>query len=306
MRLCADIGGSFIDIGLIDDRGVILDRWKHSTPVHDWPAFVATFKTVLAGRIDGLADDSPVCIAVAGLVDPDTGAITSANIPCIHTRPLAADLGAALGRPVTVINDADAFVLAEAGLGTGRGHARVFGVILGTGVGGGIVEDGTIVTGAYGIEGEWGHGELLVDSPIAPGSVPVFACGCGRSGCLDTVGSARGLERLHVFLHGVRTTSLDITRDWQANDDAATATVEYFVRLVAGPIGMILNTYPATIVPVGGGLSNCAPLIARIDEQVRRGMLVRPDRPVVVPSALGDQAGLLGAALASGFAIGAT
>lgn len=300
MRLCADIGGSFVDMGVVDEGGGVHFRARFPTPLTDWAAFVDLFRSKLAEHADTLPAESPLCLAAAGLADPDTGALTSANIPSLHGRRIVADLTAALGRPVSVINDADAFALAEATLGVGRGHRRVFGIILGTGVGGGLVEDGQVLLSAHGIGGEWGHGAVLVDSPIAPGSVPIFSCGCGRTGCLDTIGGARGLERLHAFLHnGAIATSSAITGGWLAGDTACEATIAYYVQLLAGPIAMFLNSFPAQIVPVGGGLSNCIPMIARLDTAVRAGMLEQMDHAILVPTILGDRAGLLGAALGS-------
>lgn len=298
MRLCADIGGSFIDMGLVDARGEIHDRQRHATPVTDWPALIAAFRDALDRHVDVIAPNAPVCIALAGVADPATGTIVSSNIASIHGRRFD-DFGAALGRPVSLINDADAFALAEATLGAGRDHRRVFGIILGTGVGGGMVEDRTVLVDAHGIGGEWGHGEVLVESPLAPGAVPVFDCGCGRRGCLDTIGGARGMERLHSFLHGEARASQEITDGWMAKEAKSSATINYYTRLLAGPIAALLNSFPATIVPVAGGLSNCEPLIALIDKRVRVGLLSRPTNPVVVCTELRSRAGLLGAALAS-------
>ena len=300
MRLCADIGGSFVDMGIVGARGEIRDRQRYPTPVGDWHALVALFRDALERHGGIIGADTPVCISLAGVADPASGTITSSNTPSVHGRRFD-DFGAALRRPVSIINDADAFALAEATLGAGRDHRRVFGIILGTGVGGGLVEDSTVLVDAHGIGGEWGHGEILVESPVVPGSVPVFECGCGRTGCLDTVGGARGMERLHAWLHdGARPTSVEITSGWIAGDAACGATIDYYSRLLAGPIATFLNSFPATIVPVGGGLSNCEPLIDLLDRRVRTGMLTRPADRVVVRTELRDRAGLLGAALASG------
>ncbi len=295
MRLCADVGGSFIDIAAFDDDARILWRRKTRTPVDDWARFVAVF----AEAAEVVPCDR-VSIATAGLVDPVGGVVTSANIPCIDGRRLADELRAALARPVTVVNDADAFVLAEATLGVGRGHERVFGIILGTGVGGGLVERGRIVSGAGGIGGEWGHGQVIQASPVAPEAMPVFACGCGRRGCLDTIGSARGLERLHRFLHGVEADSIAITRGAEAGEARAAATVAWFCDLLGGPIAMLLHAMSATIVPVGGGLANATALIAALDARVRANLLTPVATPVVVPGRLGDEAGLIGAFVAGG------
>lgn len=293
MRLCADVGGSFIDIAAFDDDARIGWRHKTRTPVDDWAAFVAAFAE--AARA---VPCNRVSIATAGLVDPLTGIVTSANIPCIDGRRLADDLRAALALPVTVVNDADAFVLAEATLGAATGHDRVFGIILGSGVGGGLVECGRIVSGAGGIGGEWGHGQVIHASPLAPDAMPVFACGCGRRGCLDTIGSARGLERLHRFLHGVAADSIAITRGAEAGDVQAAATVAYFCDLLGGPIAMLLHAVSATIVPVGGGLANATALIAALDARVRANLLTPVTTAMVVPGRLGNEAGLIGAFVA--------
>jgi len=293
MRLCADVGGSFIDIAAFDDEARIVWRRKMPTPVADWAAFVA----VLADAAQATPCET-VSIATAGLVDPASGKVTSANIPCIDGRALARDLGAALGRPVRVVNDADAFVLAEAAMGAGRGHERVFGIILGTGVGGGLVEHGRIVSGAGGIGGEWGHGQMIHASPRVPDAMPVFPCGCGRQGCLDTIGSARGLERLHRFLHGIDADSIAITQGADAGDAQAHATVAWFCDLIGGPIAMLLHAVSATIVPVGGGLANATGLIAALDARVRANLLIPVTTPVVVAGRLGDEAGLIGAFVA--------
>ena len=297
--MCADVGGSFVDVAIFGDDATILDRRKVPTPAADWPAFVRIFADLQADYSDRLSAADPISIAVAGLIDPDTGILTSANIPCIHGRPLAADLAAALGHPVVTTNDADAFVLAEAALGAGRGHRLVFGIILGTGVGGGLIEDGRVVAGPAGIVGEWGHGPAVTRSPIIPEATPFFPCGCGRSGCLDTVGGARGIERLHLFLHGITASSQDVTEGWSRGDPAAAATMDLYFDLLAGPLAMLLNTLPATIVPVGGGLASSATLVAELDRRVRGGMLRTTSAPLLVASTLRGDAGLLGAWLAA-------
>ena len=134
---------------------------------------------------------------------PIRGTIKAANIPCIDGLPLAALLTDRLGRPVIIGNDADCFALAEAVLGAGKSHRIVFGAILGTGVGGGLVIDGRLVTGRGGYAGEWGHAPVAatrVGTP--PVELPRFACGCGLHGCVNTLGGARGMERLHAHLGG--------------------------------------------------------------------------------------------------------
>ncbi|EYD74211.1 N-acetylmannosamine kinase [Rubellimicrobium mesophilum DSM 19309] len=291
---CFDIGGSAIKGGVARDPAAIAPLGHVPTPLHDFDDFVAALST-LAGRAPA---EGPVAISTTGVVDPATGVITCANIPCIDGRALAADLAARLGRPVLIANDADCFALAEAGLGVGQGHRIVFGAILGTGVGGGLVIDGRIVSGAGGFAGEWGHGPVAAtrvgDPPV---EIPRFPCGCGLSGCVDTVGGARGMERLHHHLHGAALPSTAIVAAWLAGDAAAERTIEVQVNLLASPLALVLNVVGADIVPVGGGLGRVPELVARLDGEVRRRILRRADRPVVVPGRIAGEAGLVGAAL---------
>jgi N-acetylglucosamine kinase len=274
MIACFDIGGSAIRYAPFDGRlGAVQSV---PTPTHDFAAFCHALATLTDGA-EGVA------IALAGVVDPHDSRIQCANIPCLHGRVAAFDLAAALGLPVRIANDADCFALAEAREGAGRGHANVFGIILGTGVGGGLVLDGRLIPGA----GEWGHG------PVA---TPRFACGCGQAGCLDTVGGARGMERLHGHLHGQQLASTAIVAAWLAGDDDAARTIDLYVDLLAGPLAMLVNTLGATVLPVGGGLSNCVPLIALLDRAVRARILRMTDTPLLVPAQSGAESALLGAA----------
>lgn len=287
-----DIGGSRIKAALSPAPGVVEPMGAVATPAADFDEFARELAGFLAAGQPGR-----VAIAIAGCVDPDSGRIKCANIPCIDGRTIAADLGRALGRPVTVVNDADAFALAEAGHGAGRGHRNILGIILGTGVGGGLVIDGRIVTGAGGFAGEWGHGPVLNRLPLGR-DVPHFACGCGQSGCVDTIGGARGLERLHGHLHGVTLDAPSVVAAWQAGDALASDTISVWLDLVAGPLAMVLNTVGSSIVPVGGGLARSVKLVGALDAAVRARVLRRTEAPILVPAALRVEPGLVGASLA--------
>ena len=246
------------------------------------------------------AQGKPDCLSfsISGVVDPDTQALTCANIPCIHGRHLAADLEAELGYPVLIANDADCFAMAEAMSGAGRGHRIVFGAILGTGVGGGLVADGRLVNAAGGFAGEWGQGPIIASlAGNPPVAIPAYPCGCGQKGCVDTVGGARGIERLHKTLHGLELSSEEIIGDWLKGESRAERTIDVMVDLVASPLALTINITGATIVPVGGGLSNVEPLLVRLDEAVRARILRKFGRPLVVPSECKLEPGLIGAAL---------
>jgi N-acetylglucosamine kinase len=295
MITCFDIGGTTIKAAtaLTPDRLTPLGRVP--TPRDDFPAFVAA----IAGLIStgGAPEGTPVAISVTGVVDPANGHVTCANIPCIDGRNLAADLEARLGRKVFVANDADCFVLAEATAGAGREHRVVFGAIMGTGVGGGIVVDKRLHPGAAGLGGEWGHGTIVATKvSVPPYDLPHFPCGCGLSGCLDTVGGARGIEKLHRQLHGADLASTAIVAQWLAGDAKAAGTVDLFIELVAQPLALVVNIVGPDIIAVGGGLGNSRELIARLDQAVRPRILRKLDRPLVVPAELTADAGLIGAA----------
>jgi len=295
MIVSFDIGGSAIKGGFARSGTDITTLPRRATPGQDFDAFIAVLRDIIAEapeKPDGLA------LSIAGVVDPDSQTLTCANIPCIHGRRLATDLETALGYPVLIANDADCFAMAEAISGAGRGHRIVFGAILGTGVGGGLVADGRLVNASGGFAGEWGHGPIIAafagNPPVA---IPAYPCGCGQVGCVDTIGGARGMERLHTLLHGTALSSEEIIDLWLAGNPAAAATLDVYTGLVAPPLALTVNITGATIVPVGGGLSNVEPLLARLDLAVRSRILRKFDRPLVVPSQCRIEPGLIGAAL---------
>jgi N-acetylglucosamine kinase len=301
MITCLDIGGSGIKGALARSATELEPLGRKRTPQHDFGAFVAAIRELLA--LSPAPPDSAVAISIAGVIDPATGIIKVANIPCIDGKPLASELSQALGREVIIGNDADLFALAEAVAGAGRGHRIVFGAILGTGVGGGLVIDGKVVNGAGGYAGEWGH------APVAPTRVgmppieiPRYACGCGQIGCVDTVGAARGLERLHKHLTGDDRNSVEIVAAWGAGDKAASRTMDVYFDVVAPPLALVVNVVGASVVPVGGGLAKSAPLVDRLDREVRARILRPTDAPLVVPGAMAVEPGLVGAAILGGLA----
>lgn len=297
MLIACDIGGSRIKAARVGGGGALTTLGDTPTPA-EFPAFVAALAGFLPPGARGVA------ISIAGVVDPETGVLTCANVPAVNGRVVAAELAAGLGLPVWVGNDADCFALAEAVQGAGAGHRNVFGVILGTGVGGGLVIDGRIVTGAGGFAGEWGHGPVLNARPLGV-DVPHFACGCGLAGCVDTVGGARGIERLHAHLTGEALDSVALLARWQAGDAAAVRSVAVWLDLVAGPLAMVLNVVGASIVPVGGGLANVPALIAALDAAVRARVLRGGVAPLLVPAQNRVEPGLIGAAIAGGQAFAA-
>lgn len=295
MIVCFDIGGTSVKGGIAFSARDIQPFQRRPTPLDDFEAFVATLRAVL-DESGGTPDC--ISIAIAGVLDPESGLANIANIPCLNGRALAANLESALGLPVLVANDADCFAVAEASLGAGRGHRIVFGAILGTGIGGGLVIDGALINRNGGFAGEWGHGPVaatLAGNP--PVELPRFQCGCGLKGCLDAVCGARGLERLHTHLHAHRVASEEILSAWEAGDAEATRTVEIMIDIMASPLALVVNVTGATIVPVGGGLSKSVKLLESVDHAVRSRTIRQFENRLVVPAQCKVEPGLVGAAL---------
>ncbi|MCK2167868.1 ROK family protein [Thalassospira xiamenensis] len=304
MHYAFDIGGSKIEFGAFDASGDIRSQIKVPTPTQDREAFVAAIAGLIADADREFGEDADIGISFAGGLDPKTGAVISANIPAIKAWPFGPELSKILNRDVRVANDADCFALAEARGGAAKGARTVFAIILGTGVGGGIVVDGQFIGGRSGIRGEWGHGNDVSGALIRHGLAGVV-CGCGRNGCLDAWGGARGLERIYAQIAGLgaglgtgqERPSYEITDGWQGGDAMATRAVEIFVDLIAGELALMVNVLDPDCVPVGGGLASESRLIAMIDEAVRARVLGRYDAPLVVPGQYSRDGGLRGAAM---------
>jgi N-acetylglucosamine kinase len=293
--ICFDIGGTAIKgagAWAVDD---IRPLPRQQTPVHDFDAFVGVLKMAISDI--GAVPDC-VSLSITGVIDPDTDKAIIANIPCAHGRPLKSDLEAALGLPVLLANDGDCCVLAEYGVGAARGHHVVFGAILGTGVGGGLVIDGKLINSTGGFAGEWGHGPVAATrAGNPPLDLPRFACGCGLDGCLDAICSARGIEKLYKHISGKSLTAEEIIGGWQSGDADTVRTIDVYLDMLSGPLAMVVNVTGATIVPVGGGLSKSAALIEAIDQAVRSRILRRFARPLVVQAQCTIEPGLVGAAV---------
>ena len=294
MILCFDIGGTTMKGGYaraVDDIQV-LDRVP--TPGRDFDAFAGVIRAAIAAAPEPVR---AVAIAIPGIIEPGSGLGVVANVPCLTGRPVAADLTQALGLPVILGNDADCFALAEVAGGAARGHRVVFGIILGTGVGGGLVIDGRLINAEGGFAGEWGHGPVAARLAGAPAlEIPRWPCGCGQAGCLDVTISARGMERLHRLSCGREATSLDIIAAWEAGEGEAARTVALWLEIAAAPLAMLVNTTAADILPVGGGLGNSARLVGALDEATRALTMRRFGRPLVVPALCRVEPGLVGAA----------
>lgn len=289
MVIAFDIGGTKIAAARVGADNTASEAGRVPTPIREYDAFCAAIAD-LAGP-----GDEPIGISIAGVVDPRDGRLTVANIPCADGKPLAADLESRLDRRVRVLNDAKAFALAEATIGLGKGHTSVFAAIIGTGVGGAFVLNGRLVMGSTGSAGEWGHGPAAANRTGA--ALPIVRCGCGQPGCVDTIGGARGLERLHRHLCNLNADSPDILAAWQRGEPDAVRTLDVYLDVVGGALANTVNIFDPDIVPIGGGLARNTALIAAIDAEVRARTLGSRATALCVPTETGPEKGLVGAAL---------
>jgi len=222
-----------------------------------------------------------------GVLDPRTQTLKNSSTTCYNGRPLRKDLEAALGVPAVLANDANCFALAETRLGAGRDAETVFGIILGTGVGGGVVIDGRVLYGGQGIAGEWGHNELDPEGP---------RCYCGRNGCVETFLSGPALEQQYAALSGQRLPLPEIVQR-RESDPHAQVTLEHLVSCFGRAVAYLVNILDPHVIVIGGGVSNVDLLYTEGVREVARHVFNNRLETRIAKNELGDSAGVFGAAM---------
>jgi len=293
LRIGVDIGGTKIEAAALDAGGRIVARRRTATPAGDYAATIAAVRGLVSELETALGETGTVGIGMPGAISPATGLIKNANSTCLNGKPFDQDLAEALGRPLRFANDANCFALSEAVDGAAQGAAVVFGVILGTGVGGGIVVERRLLTGRNAIAGEWGHSPLpWPEDSERPGP----ACYCGRRGCLESYLSGPGLAADHRLVTGMPLDAAAIARQAAAGDpDAAASLTRYEDRLARG-LAVVINLLDPDVIVLGGGLGQIERLYANVPR--RWGAYVFSDTVAtrLVPPRHGDSSGVRGAA----------
>ena len=295
MRIGVDLGGTKIEAAALAADGRFLARRRCATPHQDYAATVTAVAGLVAAVASDAGGDGPVGVATPGAVSPATGRIKNANSTWLNGKPFDSDLAAALGRPVRLANDADCFALSEAKDGAAAGAAVVFGVILGTGVGGGIVIDGKPLAGANAIAGEWGHNPLPWPDPAA-GELPGPPCWCGRSGCIEIFLSGPGLAADHRRISGITLAPEDITTAAAAGEACAAASLERYQQRLARALAHVVNIVDPQVVVLGGGLSAMASLYDTVPRLWSRWVFSDRVDTRLVANRHGDSGGVRGAA----------
>jgi fructokinase len=295
MRIGIDLGGTKIEGLVLDKGGVERSRLRIATPATSYEDDVEAILGLIA-KLEGKAGTRcTIGIAHPGAVSPATGLIKNANSTRLNGRPLKADLERRLDREVRMQNDANCFAVSEASDGAAAGLGVVFGVILGTGVGGGVVIDGRPVTGAQAIAGEWGHNPLPLPTD---GEQPGPRCYCGRTGCVETWLSGPRLEQQFKDHTGRPLRATEIAEAALAGDVEAAAHMELYCDRLARSLAGVVNIIDPHAVVFGGGLSKMIQLYDRVPELWRRYIFSEPDHIVtrLLPPKHGDSSGVRGAA----------
>jgi fructokinase len=293
IRIGIDLGGTKIEIIALDNQGQTLARERLPTPQGDYAATVQTVADLIYGIEQRLGTQGSVGIAMPGALSPATGLIKNANSVCLIGQPLDHDLSAILHRPVKLSNDANCFALSEAVDGAAAGAEIVFGVIIGTGTGGGIAINQQVLTGINGIAGEWGHNPLpWVQTEELPG----YLCYCGKHGCIETFLSGPGMARDYQATTGKSLSPPDIVTLAEAEDNAAKACLSRYADRLARGLASIINVLDPEVIVLGGGMSNIAQLY--VDVPRLWGRYVFSDRvdTVLKPAKYGNSSGVRGAA----------
>jgi fructokinase len=261
MRFGIDLGGTKIEIVALDSNGSELLRRRVPTPQNNYGATIDAVAQLVRSAENELGVVGSVGIGTPGSISRATRLLRGSNTVRLNGQPIQRDLEAALGREIRITNDANCFALSEASDGAGHGAAVVFGAILGTGVGAGIVVRGFVLDGPNGIAGEWGHNPLpWPRDDERPGAL----CFCGRNGCIETWVSARGIERDHLQVTGERLTSIDIVALATVGDAACEATLARYEERLARSLAHVINILDPDVIVLGGGMSNIERLYANV------------------------------------------
>lgn len=293
MRFGIDLGGTKIELLALDDAGREAFRRRIATPAGDYEGTLRAMAGLVEAAESTLQAHGTVGVALPGAVSPHSGLIKNANSTCLNGRPLLEDLQVLLQRKVRVQNDANCFALSEAVDGAGAGAPVVFGVILGTGVGGGIVINGRVLTGANAIGGEWGHNPLPAPrDDERPGA----ACYCGRHGCIETWLSGPALARHFQGQEGRSLDAAGIAAAADAGEPAAEACMRDYEDRLARSLGSIINVLDPDVIVLGGGLSNISRLYRNVPARWHQYVFSDHVATRLLPPVFGDASGARGAA----------
>jgi len=293
IRIGVDVGGTKIEIAAIDESGAELLRRRESAPRGGYAEAIEAIAQFVLEAEREVGARCTVGIGTPGAVSRGSGVLKNAYASALNGMPVKPDLERRLGREVRFANDANCFALSEAIDGAAKGAQLVFGVILGTGVGGAVVVDGRAIEGANAIAGEWGHNSLPWP---APGEMPGPLCACGRNGCIEAFLSGPGLARDHLLATGEARAPADIAVRAESGDRGCADTLERYEERLARALASVINLLDPEVIVLGGGLSNTDRLYRNVPARWNRHVYSDTVVTRLVKAAHGDASGVRGAA----------
>ena len=295
MRIGIDLGGTKIEGIALGDDGVERFRRRIDTPRGSYDGTVAAIVELVRAADASVGERGTVGVGIPGTISPATGLIKNANSTWLNGRPFDRDLAAALGRPVRLANDANCFALSEATDGAAATAPVVFGAILGTGTGGGVVVNRRVLVGPNAVAGEWGHNPLpWARADERPGE----ACYCGLSGCIETFLSGGGLQRADAAVRGTETgrSAAEVAKRAADGEPAASAALDLYCDRLARALATVINVLDPDAIVLGGGLSNIGVLYDRIPALWARWVFSDTVTTPLLKALHGDSSGVRGAA----------
>jgi predicted NBD/HSP70 family sugar kinase len=293
VRIGIDLGGTKIEAIALASDGTVLDRRRVDTPQGDYQATLRAIVNLVDAVESHTRQRGSIGVATPGALSPFTGLLRNSNSVCLNNQPFDNDLSSALGRPIRIANDADCLALSEATDGAAAGAASVFGVIIGTGTGGGIVIHGRLLAGANAIAGEWGHNPL--PWPHAR-ELPGPPCYCGKHGCIETFLSGPGLSLAHQQRCGQSLSARAIAESAASGDAEAETSLQQYEHRLARALASVINILDPEVIVLGGGLSNITRLYANVPRIWGDYIFSDQVRTRMVPAMHGDSSGVRGAA----------
>lgn len=293
MRIGIDLGGTKTEVIALANDGEELFRHRVLTPRENYEAMIELIASLVDEAEQRTSMKGSVGIGTPGAISPATGLIKNANSVWLNGKPLEQDLIAALGRPVRLANDADCFTLSEATDGAAQGAANVFGVIIGTGTGGGLVINGQLLKGPNAIAGEWGHNPMPWARWDERRGAP---CYCGKRGCIETYLSGAGLSRDHYDLTRQRLTAAELAQHCSKGEHLAEQTMARYEDRLARALAAVINVVDPDVIVLGGGVSNIASLYQRVPKLWGQYVFSDTVATHLLPAKFGDSSGVRGAA----------
>ncbi len=293
MHIGIDLGGTKVEIVQLDELLLPIYSKRLPTPQNDYPKTLATIVNLIELAEENAGKAKTIGVGIPGTIVPATNLVKNSNSTCLIGKPFKNDLEAMLGRKISVANDANCFVMSEYSTGAAQNSQSAFGVILGTGVGGGLIHQGCLITGSNGIGGEWGHNCL--PSPNEEEKIKI-RCYCGLDNCIETYLSGPGFSQRFALTTGRDLSSKAIIELARSNDKQAKLHFKNYCQQLAKSLAQVINIFDPEIIVLGGGMSNIDELYSQVPLYWSQTIFSKQINTKLLKAAHGDSSGVLGAA----------